>query len=182
MPCRSRANASNFARLFKVQARRRHNFGGDRTPKPSRIPEIRCVCPGVTTDPRSHSPPGAGTQDDPGRHHPGLILALGLGQDKSGACASDPAAQARCETVATRRLELLRLFDRHRPALVTIDREDRSKRVPTILVPKGIRTRELPSTSTLAESAGERVVPICAALGELSDRLRAYRTDGFTRN
>jgi transposase len=65
------------------------------------------------------------------RHHattstpaaaPGLILALDLGKYKSVACLYDRAtAQASFETVTTGRPELLRLLERHRPALVVIE-------------------------------------------------------------
>src|SRR5262245_54293234 len=50
------------------------------------------------------------------------ILALDLGKFKSVACAYDPAtAQAHFETLTTGRAELVRLFDRHRPAVVVIE-------------------------------------------------------------
>src|SRR5262249_17663625 len=53
---------------------------------------------------------------------PGLILALDLGKYKSVACLYDRAsARASFETLTTGRPELLRLLERHRPALVVIE-------------------------------------------------------------
>src|SRR5262245_9498019 len=50
------------------------------------------------------------------------ILALDLGKFKSVACAYDPAtAQAHFETLTTGRAELVRFFERHRPAVVVIE-------------------------------------------------------------
>jgi transposase len=49
------------------------------------------------------------------------ILALDLGKYKTVACAYDPAAPARFETVTTGRPELERLIGRHRPACVVIE-------------------------------------------------------------
>jgi transposase len=49
------------------------------------------------------------------------MLARDLGEFKSVACAYDRAtAQAHCDTLTTCRAELLRLFERHRPAVVVI--------------------------------------------------------------
>ncbi len=52
----------------------------------------------------------------------GLILAIDLGKYKSVACVYDRStAQADFDTLPTSRAELLRLIDRHRPALVVIE-------------------------------------------------------------
>jgi transposase len=52
----------------------------------------------------------------------GLILALDLGKFKSVACAYEPAtAQAHFATLTTRRGELVRLLERHQPAVVVIE-------------------------------------------------------------
>ena len=50
------------------------------------------------------------------------ILALDLGKYKSVACVHDRGtAQASFDAITTRRAELFRLLDRHRPALVVIE-------------------------------------------------------------
>ena len=52
----------------------------------------------------------------------GPILALDLGKYKSVACAHDPAGAEPCfQTIPTGRADLLRLRDRHRPAVVVIE-------------------------------------------------------------
>jgi transposase len=52
----------------------------------------------------------------------GLILAIDLGKYKSVACAYDrTTAQAAFDSITTSQAELLRLIDRHRPALVVIE-------------------------------------------------------------
>src|SRR5262245_576786 len=52
----------------------------------------------------------------------GPILALDLGKYKSVACVYDRGtAQAAFDAIATRKAELFRLLDRHRPALVVIE-------------------------------------------------------------
>src|SRR5262245_35315313 len=52
----------------------------------------------------------------------GAILALDLGKYKSVACVYDRGtARAAFDTITTGRAELLRLIDRHRPALVVIE-------------------------------------------------------------
>src|SRR5262245_29023754 len=86
---------------------------------------VGCGSLGVATPPQPPSPHGACTMTTttaPATTAAGTILAIDLGKYKSVACAYDRAtAQPSFDGIATGRAELLRLIDRHRPALVVIE-------------------------------------------------------------
>ena len=54
-------------------------------------------------------------------HDTGIILAIDLGKYKSVACLSGGANDSRFLSLSTRRAELARLLERHRPAVVLIE-------------------------------------------------------------